>query len=82
MGRCRCWGTSYHLESIQQAQSTPVGTTPPRLREAAVIALVERSIGLFERLGGLVQHDELLLPRHRTQQRADRELGIFARHPV
>jgi hypothetical protein len=38
----------------------PVMTPPPRLREAEVIALVERSIGLFERLGGLDQRDELL----------------------
>jgi len=35
-------------------------TTAPRLREADVIALVERSIGLFERLGGLDQRDQLL----------------------
>jgi hypothetical protein len=46
------WMDGWFLESIQQAQPTPVETTPPRLREAEVIALVERSIGLFERLGG------------------------------
>ena len=54
------WMDGWFLESIQQAQPTPVETTPLRLREAEVIALVERSIGLFERLGGLDQRDELL----------------------
>jgi len=54
------WMDGWFLESLQQAQSTPVETPPPRLREAEVIALVERSIGLFERLGGLDQRDELL----------------------
>ena len=54
------WMDGWFLESIQQAQPTPVETTPPRLREAEVIALVERSIVLFERLGGLDQRDELL----------------------
>jgi len=33
---------------------------PPRLREVEVIALVERSISLFEQLGGLDQRDQLL----------------------
>jgi hypothetical protein len=54
------WMDGWFLESVQQAQPTPVETSPPRLREAEVIALVERSIGLFERLGGLDQRDELL----------------------
>ena len=54
------WMDGWFLESIQQAQPTPVETTPPRLREVEVIALVERSIGLFERLGGMDQRDELL----------------------
>ena len=54
------WMDGWFLESIQQAQPTPVETTPPRLREAEVIALVERSIVLFARLGGLDQRDELL----------------------
>jgi hypothetical protein len=54
------WMDGWFLESIQQAQPTPVGTTPPRLREAELIAPVERSIGLFERLGGLDQRDQLL----------------------
>ena len=54
------WMDGWFLESIQQAQPAPVETSPPRLREAEVIALVERSIGLFERLGGLDQRDQLL----------------------
>jgi hypothetical protein len=51
------WMDGWFLESIQPA---PVDTPAPRLREAEVIALVERSIGLFERLGGLDQRDQLL----------------------
>jgi hypothetical protein len=55
------WMDGWFLESVQQVQPKPVETTaPPLLREAEVIALVERSIGLFERLGGLDQRDELL----------------------
>jgi KilA-N domain len=54
------WMDGWFLESAQQALPAPVDTTSPRLREAEVIALVERSIGLFERLGGLDQRDELL----------------------
>jgi hypothetical protein len=54
------WMDGWFLESVQQATPAPVDATPPRLREAEVIALVERSIGLFERLGGLDQRDELL----------------------
>jgi hypothetical protein len=54
------WMDGWFLESAQQLLPAPVDTTPPRLREAEVIALVERSIGLFERLGGLDQRDELL----------------------
>jgi hypothetical protein len=54
------WMDGWFLESVQQAHPAPVETPPPRLREAEVIALVERSIGLFERLGGLDQRDELL----------------------
>ncbi|MFN9693819.1 MAG: hypothetical protein ACK550_08510, partial [Synechococcaceae cyanobacterium] len=49
------------LESVQQAQPAPVETTAvPRLREAEVITLVERSIDVFERLGGLDERDQLL----------------------
>ncbi|WP_398331394.1 KilA-N domain-containing protein [Vulcanococcus sp.] len=54
------WMDGWFLESVQQAQPTPVETPPARIREADVIALVERSIGLFERLGGLDQRDQLL----------------------
>jgi hypothetical protein len=54
------WMDGWFLESVQQGQPTPVETTAPRLREAEVISLVERSISLFERLGGLDQRDELL----------------------
>jgi hypothetical protein len=54
------WMDGWFLESIQQAQPAPEETSPPRLREVDVIALVERSIGLFERLGGLDQRDQLL----------------------
>ena len=54
------WMDSWFLESVQQATPAPVETTPPRRREVEVIALVERSIGLFERLGGLDQRDQLL----------------------
>ncbi|WP_094591381.1 KilA-N domain-containing protein [Vulcanococcus limneticus] len=55
------WMDGWFLESVQQKQLTPVETTAvPGLREAEVITLVERSIGLFERLGGLDQRDQLL----------------------
>jgi hypothetical protein len=55
------WMDGWFLESVQQAQPTPVETTAvPRLREAEVIALVERSIVVFERLGGLDERDQLL----------------------
>ncbi|MCP9891498.1 KilA-N domain-containing protein [Cyanobium sp. Aljojuca 7D2] len=54
------WMDGWFLESLQQAQPAPVETPPPRLREVEVIALVERSITLFEQLGGLDQRDQLL----------------------
>jgi hypothetical protein len=54
------WMDGWFLESIQQAPTAPVEMPPQRLREVEVIALVERSIGLFERLGGLDQRDQLL----------------------
>ena len=54
------WMDGWFLESLQQAQPAPVETPPPRLREVEVIALVERSISLFEQLGGLDQRDQLL----------------------
>ncbi|WP_370594407.1 KilA-N domain-containing protein [Synechococcus sp. CBW1108] len=54
------WMDGWFLESLQQAHPAPVESPPPRLREVEVIALVERSIGLFEQLGGLDQRDQLL----------------------
>ena len=54
------WMDGWFLESVQQAQPAPVETTAPRLREAEVISLVERSIVEFERLGGLDERDQLL----------------------
>jgi len=54
------WMDGWFLESIQQPQPAPVHESTLQLREAEVIALVERSIGLFERLGGLDQRDQLL----------------------
>ena len=55
------WMDGWFLESVQQAQTAPVETTAaPRLREAEVIALVERSIVVFEQLGGLDERDQLL----------------------
>ena len=54
------WMDGWFLESLQQAPPAPVESPPPRLREVEVIALVERSISLFEQLGGLDQRDQLL----------------------
>ncbi len=54
------WMDGWFLESVQQAQPAAVQESTLQLREAEVIALVERSIGLFERLGGLDERDELL----------------------
>ncbi len=46
--------------SILHGSTVPVVAQQPRLRAAEVIALVERSIGLFQPLGDLDQRDELL----------------------
>jgi hypothetical protein len=54
------WMDGWFLESIQQPQPAPVQESTLQLREAEVIALVERSIVVFERLGGLDERDELL----------------------
>ena len=54
------WMAGWFLESVQQVPAASVETPPPRLREVEVIALVERSISLLERLGGLDQRDQLL----------------------
>jgi hypothetical protein len=55
------WMDGWFLESIQQAQPASVETTAvPQLRQVEVITLVERSIVVFERLGGLDERDQLL----------------------
>ena len=54
------WMDGWFLESIQHPQPTPVQQSTLQLREAEVITLVERSIGLFEQLGGLDERDQLL----------------------
>ena len=54
------WMDGWFLESIQQPQPAPVQKSTLQLREAEVIALVERSIVVFERLGGLDERDQLL----------------------
>ena len=54
------WMDGWFLESIQQPQPAPVQESTLQLREAEVIALVERSIVVFERLGGLDERDQLL----------------------
>ncbi|QNI68319.1 KilA-N domain-containing protein [Synechococcus sp. BMK-MC-1] len=54
------WMDGWFLESIQHPQPTPVQESTLQLREAEVITLVERSIGLFEQLGGLDERDQLL----------------------
>ena len=54
------WMDGWFLETSQQAPAPPAPVTSPRLKAAELLALVERSIGLFERLGGLDQRDELL----------------------
>ena len=54
------WMDGWFLESLQQSAPAPLGTTQPRLREVEVIDLVEQSISLFERLGGLDERAGLL----------------------
>ena len=53
------WMDGWFIESFQ-AGAQPQKTTVPKLGAAEVIALVERSVSLFDRLGGLDQRDELL----------------------
>ena len=55
------WMDGWFLETSQQAPAPPAPVTSPRLKAAELLALVERSIGLFERLCGLDQRDELLV---------------------
>ncbi|MCX5969317.1 MAG: KilA-N domain-containing protein [Cyanobacteria bacterium] len=52
------WMDGWFLESVQGKQTAVVET--PRLGAADILALVERSVGLFERLGGVDQRDQLL----------------------
>ena len=52
------WMDGWFLESVQGKQPAVVET--PRLGAADILALVERSVGLFERLGGVDQRDQLL----------------------
>ena len=54
------WMDGGFLESIQHPQPRPVQESTLQLKEAEVITLVERSIGLFEQLGGLDERDQLL----------------------
>ena len=54
------WMDGWFLESLQHPQPTPMQESTLQLREAEVITLVERSIGLFEQLGGLDERDQLL----------------------
>jgi len=51
----------WFLETSQQAPAAPAPVTSTRFKAAELLALVERSIGVFERLGGLDQRDELLV---------------------
>ncbi len=53
------WMDRWFIESFQSG-AQPQKTTVPKLGAAEVIALVERSVALFDRLGGLDQRDELL----------------------
>lgn len=52
------WMDGWFLESVQGKQ--PAVVEIPRLGAADILALVERSVGLFERLGGIDQRDQLL----------------------
>ncbi|MCX5969130.1 MAG: KilA-N domain-containing protein [Cyanobacteria bacterium] len=52
------WMDGWFLESVQGKQTAVVEI--PRLGAADILALVERSVGLFERLGGVDQRDQLL----------------------
>jgi len=54
------WMDRWFLENIQQASKAPVETVSPRLREVEMITLIESSLNLFDRLGGMDQRDEIL----------------------
>lgn len=53
------WMDGWFLESVA-AKQAPEPVAAPRLEAGEVVALVERSVALFERLGGMDQRDELL----------------------
>jgi hypothetical protein len=52
------WMDGWFLENLNKPAPEPVATT--RLEAGEIVALVERSVALFERLGGMDQRDELL----------------------
>lgn len=52
------WMDGWFLEHLTKPAPKPVATS--RLEAGEVVALVERSVALFERLGGMDQRDELL----------------------
>ena len=52
------WMDGWFLEHLTGPAPEP--KTAPRLEAGEVVALVERSVALFERLGGMDQRDELL----------------------
>ncbi len=54
------WMDGWFLESVQKTPSPREEPSAPKLGAADVIALVEQSVALFEKLGGLDQRDELL----------------------
>ena len=53
------WMDGWFLESAA-AKQAPEPVAAPRLGAGEVVALVERSVALFDRLGGMDQRDELL----------------------
>ncbi len=52
------WMDGWFLEHLTKSAPEPVASS--RLEAGEVVALVERSVALFERLGGMDQRDELL----------------------
>ena len=76
------WMDGWFLESVQQSAPAPLGTTPPRLREVEVIDLVERSINLFERLGGLDERDQLLFKDIVRSNLLTASVGLLPGAPV
>lgn len=52
------WMDGWFLENLDKQAPQPAAA--PRLEAVEVVALVERSVALFERLGGMDQRDELM----------------------